>query len=103
MADTTVRAQLEGTPRHVSYGRDDLRQAPALGLLSRVENLAADLGPRAEQAERRARVGLAFEHTGRLQSLRRRLGRRGRERCYLTAKGARVVVTGRLDERSWET
>lgn len=85
MVDTTVAVQLEGVPRHVSYGRDDLRQAPALGLLSRVENLAADLGPRAEQAERdageataeaaraAARVGLAFEHTGRLQSLRHHL------------------------------
>jgi len=85
MTDTSVRVQLEGIPRHVSYERDDLRGAPAPGLLSRVETMAADLGPRAEQAERdageaaqeagraAARVGLAFEHTGRLQSLRRRL------------------------------
>jgi hypothetical protein len=85
MADTSVRVQLEGVPRHVSYGRDALREAPVLGLLSRVENLAADLGPRAEQAERdageaaqeasraAARVGLTFEHTGRLASLRQRL------------------------------
>jgi len=85
MGDTSVRVQIGAVPRHVSYGRDDLREAPALGLLSRVENLAADLGPRAEQAERdageaaqeasraAARVGLAFDHTGRLESLRRKL------------------------------
>jgi N12 class adenine-specific DNA methylase len=86
--ETNVNLGIKGLPlRTDTLNRNMFREAPALGLLTRLENMtdADDLTRRAERAANAAeearrdsakaasRVGLPFEHTGRLQSLRERL------------------------------
>jgi hypothetical protein len=86
--ETNVNLGIKGLPlRTDTLNRNMFREAPALGLLTRLENMtdADDLTRRAERATNAAeearrdgakaasRVGLPFEHTGRLQSLRERL------------------------------
>ncbi len=76
---------LAGIPRTTTtFERPDLRDNPQ-GLLTRLENLAADLPARATRAETdaqdarveaaraAARIGAPFEHAGRLETLRARL------------------------------
>lgn len=77
---------LDGIPRNTpATTLAELREAPPLGLLTRVENLAGDLesrartaADRAEQARRDSarasgRIGQSFEHSDRIASLRVRL------------------------------
>jgi hypothetical protein len=84
-AETMTRLQLSGIPRSLTFSRDEICEAPALGLLARLENLSSDLSQRADLAERSAgesrqeaarvlaRLGLPFEQTSRIESLRQRL------------------------------
>lgn len=81
----TANLGLVGVPRTTTtFERPDLRDNPQ-GLLTRLENLAADLPARASRAEAdarearaeaaraAARLGAPFEHAGRLEALRARL------------------------------
>lgn len=82
---SAANLSLGGIPRTTTtFERPDLRDN-AQGLLTRLENLAADLAARAERAEADAaearseaaravaRIGTPFEHAGRLDALRARL------------------------------
>ena len=84
--ETTATLGLEGVPRNSApLSRSEVRQSAPLGLLARLENLAAELPERADREDERAvqarseatkaagRIGQPFEHTGRIESLRQRL------------------------------
>jgi hypothetical protein len=83
---STLTLSLDGVPRSTpAMTPSELRDSPPLGLLTRLENLAGDLGSRsvaaaerAEESRREAerassRVVTGFEHAGRIVTLKARL------------------------------